>query len=66
VLAGALSQPALAGPIATLNRDSARAIEADIRAGIANGEIRRGIDARTCPLCATSSSSGSSIGTISI
>jgi AcrR family transcriptional regulator len=44
VLAGALHKPSLAKAIAKLNGDSAKAIEDDIRAGIANGEIRRGID----------------------
>lgn len=45
VLAGALHKPALADAVARLNRDSAADIEAAIRAGIAAGEIRRGIDA---------------------
>ena len=47
VRAGALHKPALAETIANLNRDSAKAIESDIRAGIASGEIRCGIDAAT-------------------
>jgi len=46
VLAGALHKPALVEPVAKLNRDSVHSIEVAIRAGIANGEIRRGIDAR--------------------
>ncbi|HEX2890658.1 TetR/AcrR family transcriptional regulator [Vineibacter terrae] len=47
VLAGGLNKPALVDAIAALNRDSAGAIATDIRAGIANGEIRRGIDPDT-------------------
>ena len=47
VLAGALNKPQVRDAVAKLNRDSVKAIEADIRAGIANGEIRRGIDAHT-------------------
>ncbi|MDI1264903.1 MAG: TetR/AcrR family transcriptional regulator [bacterium] len=43
--AGALHKPSLAVTVARLNRDSARAIEVDIRAGMQNGEIRRDIDA---------------------
>lgn len=46
VLAGALHKPALAASIARFNRDSSALTEASIRAGIANGEIRRGIDAK--------------------
>lgn len=45
VLAGALHKPALVEAVAKLNRDSVHSVEAAIRAGIANGEIRRGIDA---------------------
>ena len=46
VLAGAVHKPALVEAVAKLNRDSVHSIEAAIRAEIANGEIRRGIDAR--------------------
>jgi AcrR family transcriptional regulator len=46
VLAGALHKPALVEAVARLNRDSVHSVEVAIRAGIANGEIRRGIDAR--------------------
>jgi len=47
VLAGALHKPAVAAAVETLNRGSADAIEADMRAGIDSGEIHRGIDPRT-------------------
>ena len=50
VLAGALHKPLLAPSIARFNRDSAALTEAAIRAGIANGEIRRGIDVDACAL----------------
>jgi len=46
VLAGALHKPAVAAAIEALNRDSIEITEANIRAGIDNGEIRRGLDAR--------------------
>ena len=46
VLGGALHRPALAEAVAALNRQSAEAIEATIRSGIANGEIRRTVDAK--------------------
>lgn len=47
VLAGALHKPLLAPSIARFNRDSAALTEAAIRAGIASGEVRRGIDPGT-------------------
>jgi AcrR family transcriptional regulator len=47
VLVGALTKPALAPVVAKLNKESATALEADIRAGIANGEIRADVDPRT-------------------
>lgn len=46
VLSGALHKPLLAPSIAQFNRDSAELTEAAIRAGISNGEIRRGVDAK--------------------
>lgn len=45
VLAGALHKPVLAKTIAKLNRDSAKAIEYEIRAGMVNGEICQSVDA---------------------
>jgi AcrR family transcriptional regulator len=48
LLAGALNKPALAPAVAKLNRDSVRSVEVALRAGIANGEIRRGIDVDAC------------------
>ncbi|MBN9086802.1 MAG: TetR family transcriptional regulator [Reyranella sp.] len=44
LLAGALNKPTLAGAVAKLNRESKRSVEVALRAGIANGEIRRAID----------------------
>lgn len=58
VRAGALHKPSLAKAIAKINGDSARAIEADIRAGIANGEIRRGIDAAAWSVLTLASANG--------
>lgn len=48
LLAGALNKPALVPVVAKLNRDSVRSVEVALRAGIANGEIRRGIDVAAC------------------
>lgn len=47
VLVGALTKVALAPVVAKLNKESAAALEADLRAGIANGEIRADVDPRT-------------------
>ena len=47
VLAGALHKPAVAAAIEALNRDSVAVAEANIRAGIEAGEIRRGLDVHT-------------------
>jgi AcrR family transcriptional regulator len=58
VLAGALHKPSLAKAVAKLNGDSAKAIEDDIRAGIANGEIRRGIDAAAWSVLTLASARG--------
>lgn len=44
ILAGALNKASLVDPVAKLNRDSVRSVEVALRAGVANGEIRRGID----------------------
>jgi AcrR family transcriptional regulator len=46
VLFGALTKPALALVVAKLNKESAAALEADLRAGIESGEIRADVDAR--------------------
>jgi AcrR family transcriptional regulator len=43
-LTGALHKPALTESVARLTRAAIKLIEADLRAGIANGEIRRSID----------------------
>jgi AcrR family transcriptional regulator len=58
VLAGALHRLALAAPIARYNRESAAIAEAAIRDGIANGEIRRGTDARAWSILILSSVRG--------
>ncbi len=58
VLAGALHKPALAEAVARLNRESAEAVEAAIRSGIANGEIRRGVDAKAWSVLILSSVRG--------
>jgi hypothetical protein len=50
LLAGALNKPALVPAVSKLNRDSVRSVEVALRAGIANGEIRRGIDVDACAL----------------
>jgi AcrR family transcriptional regulator len=47
VLVGALTKPALAPVVAKLNKESAAALEADLRAGIESGEVRADVDART-------------------
>jgi len=44
VLNGALHNPAVADTVVRLNRDAVKAVEVALRAGIANGEIRRGLD----------------------
>lgn len=59
VLAGALYMPTLAAAIAKLSRDSVAAIEEDIRAGIAAGDIRRGIDAKASAAMVLASVRGS-------
>lgn len=58
VLAGALHKPPLAQTIARLNRESVEEIEGAIRAGIANGEIRRNIDPRAWSILILSSVRG--------
>jgi TetR/AcrR family acrAB operon transcriptional repressor len=58
VLAGALHKPLLAEAVAKLNRDSTESIEIAICAGIANGEIRRGVDARAWAVLILSSVRG--------
>lgn len=58
VLAGALHKPSLAKAIAKINSESAKAIEDDIRAGIANGEIRSGIDAAAWSVLTLASARG--------
>lgn len=50
LLAGALNKPALIPAVSKLNRDSVRSVEVALRAGIANGEVRRGIDVDACAL----------------
>jgi len=50
LLAGALNKPTLVPAVSKLNRDSVRSVEVALRAGIANGEIRRGIDVDACAL----------------
>lgn len=44
VLSGALHNPAIADTVVKLNRDAVKSVEVALRAGIANGEIRRSID----------------------
>jgi AcrR family transcriptional regulator len=58
VRAGALHKPSVAKVIAKINGDSARAIEADIRAGIAKGDIRRDIDAAAWSMLTLASANG--------
>lgn len=58
VRAGALHKPSVAKVIAKINADSAKAIESDIRAGIANGEIRRGIDAKAWSVLTLAAANG--------
>jgi len=58
VLAGALHKPSLAKAIAKINSESAKAIEDDIRAGIATGEIRSGIDAAAWSVLTLASARG--------
>ena len=50
LLAGALNKPTLVPAVSKLNRDLVRSVEVALRAGIANGEIRRGIDVDACAL----------------
>jgi hypothetical protein len=47
VLVGALTKPSLALVVRKLNKESAAALEAYLRAGIESGEIRADVDART-------------------
>lgn len=44
VLGGALHNPAIADTVVKLNRDAVKSVEVALRAGVANGDIRRSVD----------------------